>query len=100
MIKIIIILSVLLSPSAIAIDHLILDRGLCVIPKYKNTFVSNKEKVFYENAIGRSERCVAHIISENNRNIKELNEEIKKIELVNENTLNDWNEFKLERGDK
>ena len=99
MIKIIIILSILLSHSAMANDHLILDRGLCVIPKYKNIFVSKKERKFHENAIGRAERCVAHIISENGRKIRVLNKEIKLLELINKNTVDDWNEFKMERGD-
>ena len=70
-----------------------------MIPKYKNTFVSKKERIFHARAIARAERCVAHIISENSRNIIELNKEIKLLELISKNTVNDWNEFKLERGD-
>lgn len=73
-------------------------RGLCVIPKYKNKFVSSKEKMFYENSIDRAERCVVHIVSENEIKINELKLKIKNLEKENSDTLLGWRNFKLKSG--
>ena len=97
--KIIVFLTALLAIST-PLHAAEVDRGLCYVPKYKETFVSEKEKTFYYRSIERTQRCVEHIVKSNDEKIAELQRQINDLELEKDSTQKKWNVFvsKLKKG--
>lgn len=96
--KILVSLLVIFSSSTFAVPMNEDGNGLCAVPKYKNTFVSPKERIFYENAIERAERCVIYVLTSNNKKIEKLMSQVEELESENKETLKAWDNFKLKSG--